>query len=247
LIVDAIQTEDDGALERKCRLAEQIQRVMYEAYVPSYAQTYDCLGDQEAFTLKYTWELAVYFGFYVFPMINNLYANPDFMAPFLRRFATLGPINSNLQSFLSAFFQWKKRQPKTMGGGPNFVEFFGMQPLREAEKLFYQVGLNPGEAMGVIDVHLRRLEEFARYVIAHIHASVLKEPSALTNAAFISSLDVRHAVFSPEQMRSAYSRFAQDSQVYSWNLDPWLLRNFIGEAELPARDTRRGRATGTAH
>ena len=50
-------------------------RVMYESYVPSYAVSYDCLGDQEAFTLKYTWELAVYFGFYVVPMINNLFTD----------------------------------------------------------------------------------------------------------------------------------------------------------------------------
>jgi len=27
--------------------------------VPSYAVSYDALGDQEAFSLKYTWELTV--------------------------------------------------------------------------------------------------------------------------------------------------------------------------------------------
>jgi hypothetical protein len=86
LIVDAIQHDEDESLVERCRAAEQIQRVMYEAYVPSYAVSYDCLGDQEAFSLKYTWELAVYFGFFVFPMFNNLFASRAFMPAFLRRY-----------------------------------------------------------------------------------------------------------------------------------------------------------------
>jgi 2-polyprenyl-6-methoxyphenol hydroxylase-like FAD-dependent oxidoreductase len=244
LIVDAIQTEDDRTLEKKCYLAEQIQRVMYEAYVPSYARSYNCLGDQEAFTLKYTWELAVYFGFYVFPMINNFYADPVFMPAFLRRFALLGPINSNLQSFLSDFFEWKKQQPKTGLSAPHFVEFFDMQPLREAEKMFYQVGLAASEAVEVIDCHLRRLEEFARYIIAHIYASVLGEPDALTNAAFISRLDLRHAVFNPQQMQAEYSRFPGRGELYHWGLDPWVLKHFIAQTRSSAPEALDERAAG---
>ena len=74
LIVDAVQTDDAAELEAKSAWYEQIMRVMYESYIPSYQLSYNCLGDPETLTLKYTFELAVYFGFYVVPFTNqNLY------------------------------------------------------------------------------------------------------------------------------------------------------------------------------
>ena len=45
LIVDAIETDEESVLIEKCRWAEHIQRAAYESYVPSYAVSYDCLGD----------------------------------------------------------------------------------------------------------------------------------------------------------------------------------------------------------
>jgi hypothetical protein len=230
LIVDAIQATSDEALEERAALAERIQRVMYEAYLPTYAQTYDCLGDQEAFTLKYTWELTVYFGFYVFPLVNNLMTNTEFMQPFLRRFAVLGPLNGSVQRMLSAFFQWKKRQPARADRAPRFIDFMEMAPLREAERLFYEVGLPPHSALGVVDRQLERLQEFARYIVTHVHASVLGAPQALTNAPFIRSLAVRDARFDPAEMAAAYQRHAGAAEVYQWSLDPFVLRPFIPDA-----------------
>ena len=61
----------DDELKRKCLVYEQLMRAIYQAYVPTYAISYDALGDQEAFSLKYTWELSIYFGFFVFPFIND--------------------------------------------------------------------------------------------------------------------------------------------------------------------------------
>src|SRR5260370_3967087 len=78
LITDAIQTDDNALLGEKCNMAEQIQRVMYESYVPSYAVSYDCLRDQEAYNLKYTWQLTIYFVLFVLPIINNLLSNAEF-------------------------------------------------------------------------------------------------------------------------------------------------------------------------
>jgi hypothetical protein len=236
LIVDAIQADDEEALREKCAFAEQIERVMYESYVPSYAVSYDCLGDQEAFSLKYTWELAVYFGFYVFPMINRFFANGEFMRPFLRQFAILGPINANLQKFLSAFYQWKKRQGRVTAD-PRLVEFYDLQPLREAEKLFYEVGLTPAQAIGVIDRHVERLQEFARYIQVHVYASVLGNRKVLTNAPFIASLSVRNPVFDPERMAAAYAPYACATATYDWNLDPFALEQFLqdGAAEAAAK------------
>jgi len=229
LITDAIQTEDETALADKCHLAEQIQRVMYESYVPSYALSYDCLGDQEAFNLKYTWELAVYFGFFVLPMINNLFANQEFMPQFLRRFAVLGPINYNLQRTLSDFFQWKKKQAPRLHTEPSLFEFYDIQPLLEAETLFYEAGLTSTEALDVVDRHLTRLKEFARYIITHIYASVLGSREPLTNAPFISSLKLRDTVFDPEAMRAAYAPYAGSSELYQWNLNPFALESYIVE------------------
>src|SRR5207245_9509978 len=78
LIVDAILTEDDEELRRKTALYEQMMRGFYEGYVPGFATSYNALGDQEAFSLKYTWELTIYFAFYVFPFINGLFADLSF-------------------------------------------------------------------------------------------------------------------------------------------------------------------------
>jgi flavin-dependent dehydrogenase len=229
LIVDAIQTDDDRQLHDKCRAAEKIQRVMYESYVPSYAVSYDCLGDQEVFSLKYSWELVVYFGFVVFPMLNNLFTNRKFMPVFLRRFAVLGPINANLQRLLSAFFQWKKRQPRSSYGKPSLFEFYDMAPLREAEKMFYKTGLQWSEAILALDQLLDRLHRFAYYIITHIYASVLGDRGVLTNAPFIASLDLRSTEFDPEAMRAAYSPYANSTEIFPWDLNPHALGRFIIE------------------
>jgi 2-polyprenyl-6-methoxyphenol hydroxylase-like FAD-dependent oxidoreductase len=227
LVVDAIETEGEQELRRKCRAAEQIQRVVYESYVPSYAVSYDCLGDQEAFSLKYSWELAVYFGFFVFPMLNNVFANREFMPGFLRRFARLGPINANLQRTLSAFYQWKKQQPSVPPAEPQLFDFYMMAPLAHAEKMFYKTGLEPEEAIAALDQLLSRLREFARYILTHIHASVLGNHEVLTNAAFVESLDLHHTVFHLESMHARYARYAGAPKKFDWRLDPDALEKFI--------------------
>jgi flavin-dependent dehydrogenase len=229
LIVDAIQNDSDDQLKDRCRAAELMQRVMYESYVPSYAVSYDCLGDQEAFTLKYTWELAVYFGFFVLPMFNHLFANQEFIPSFLRRYRVLGPINANLQRMLSAFYQWKKQQPAAAFTAPNLVEFYDMAPLRDAEKLFYEAGLTPVEAIAVLDRHLGRLKEFARYIVAHIYAATLGTREVLTNASFVASIDPSHTEFDAVEMAAHYSLHADCGELYKWNLDPHVLVGFIRE------------------
>ena len=60
LITDAIKSTSREELEKKTRTYESVMRAVYEAYVPSFAVSYDCLGDQEAFSLKYVWELTIY-------------------------------------------------------------------------------------------------------------------------------------------------------------------------------------------
>src|SRR6185436_1492104 len=57
LIVNAIRRDSTDGV----RSSELLMRTLYQATVPTYAVSYNVLGDQEAFILKYTWELSVYF------------------------------------------------------------------------------------------------------------------------------------------------------------------------------------------
>ena len=210
LIVDAIT--NGGDLERKARLYELVMRVMYEAYVPSYAISYDCLGDREAFTLKYGWELAVYFGFYVLPFINDLFTDEQWLAYFLRKFGLLGPINRNLQTFLSAFYHWKKMN-KPREQQPEVNDFYEMPWLRESEKLFYQVGLSREEAMEAMDKQFASLREYARWIVAQVYATVLGKEEIRTDQAFIDRVRVRDLEFDPERMRAIYEGAPMESAV----------------------------------
>ena len=239
LIVDAIETEDPAALHAKCEFAEQIMRVTYESYVPSYAVSYNCLGDPETLTLKYTFELAVYFGFFVLPFANQLFTNPRFMRTHLRKFGLLGPINRNLQAFLRDYFAWKKAQGLTPLAQPAHIDFYDMEPLRMSEKLFYEMGLTVEEAEEVLDRHFERMKDFARHILAHVYAVVLADKRVLLNAPFVSSLKLRSTTFDPARMRQDYAPFADSGEVYPWKLNPFSLESFI--REQPALETIPGR------
>lgn len=231
LIVDAVKNDDAG-LESKCDFYEQVMRVMYEAYVPSYATSYNCLGDPETLTLKYTWELALYFGFYVVPFVNQLFTNRKFMQAYLRKFAFFGPINRNLQKFLSDFFLWKKANGSIALEEAVHIDFYDMEPLRMSEKLFYEVGLTAEEAERLLEMQLERMREFTRYILAHVHAVVLGDKRVLLNAKFVAALKLRETVFDPEAMREAYARHAVSEGVYEWNLNPFAMESFIDEARV---------------
>ncbi len=231
LIVDAIRHDEAGDLEQRCRMHETLMRAVYQAYVPSYAVSYDCLGDQEAFSLKYAWELAVYFGFYVMPFLSDLFADPAFERTFLVKFASLGRINQGLQHLLSGYYRWKRlHRPKPLA--PVDVELYDIGCLRDAEKLFYQVAVSPDEAIDVLDHHLDRLKEFARYIIAHVHASVIGDGRVLLNGPFVAGLRLQHVVFDEAAMRAAYAPFAGATEQYRWSLNPSALSGFLPDDSL---------------
>lgn len=237
LIVDAIETDDATELEAKSSWYEQIMRVMYESYVPSYALSYNCLGDPETLTLKYTWELAVYFGFYVLPFTNQLFTDRKFMQTYLRKFAFFGPINRSLQAFLSEFYRWKQSMSMTALAEPTHIDFYDMEPLRMSEKLFYEIGLTREEAEQRVEMHVEKMREFARYIVAHVHAVVVGDKRALLNKPFVASLKLREIVFDPERMKENYAKFADSTEMQHWNLNPFALESFIPEAvaeETPA-------------
>jgi flavin-dependent dehydrogenase len=225
LITDAIQTDDANDLADKARLYEQLMQSFYEAYVPSFAVSYDALGDQEAMTLKYTWELAVYFSFYVFPFINDLFTNRRFLPSFVSKFSRLGPINKNLQSFISAFYHWKKEHSERTSR-PLFNDFMEIGALRAAESTFYRVGVSVEEARQVLDDQLENLRELARFIVAHIHSVVLDDGGVVTNRSFVESLDLENFRFDEGEMRCRYAAHAGASEQYAWAFDPTVLKRF---------------------
>ncbi len=225
LIVDAITTDDQEELENKCRLYEQLMRAVYQAYVPTYATSYDALGDSEVFSLKYTWELTVYFGGYVFPFINDLLTDRRFILAFLRLFSRLGPINQNVQSYLSAYYRWKREHLRPTEE-PIFHDFTSLGPLAEAEKTFYEVGVSVDEAKEIFARQVQNLEELARFIFAWIASRVVGDPSLFENRAFVQGIDIHEARFDPEKIRRRAQRAAGNKELYSWSFDTSVLDHF---------------------
>lgn len=234
-ITDAIQIDDDRELAEKCRLYEQMMEAVYEAYVPTYAISYDALGDQEAFTLKYSWELAIYFSYYVFPFINDLFTDRRFLTIFINRFSQLGRINRSLQTFISDFFQWKKTRHAPPADVFHF-DFTDIKPLADAEKTFYRVGVSIEEARRVLDEQLGNLREMARFIAAQICASVLGDVRVLTNRRFVESLDINRLRFDPEEMRETWLACSSSTDTYPWTLDPHVLQRLIKEESAVEED-----------
>jgi len=233
LIVDAVLTEDDEELRRKTALYEQMMRGFYEAYVPGFAVGYSTLGDQEAFSLKYTWELTIYFAFYVFPFLNGLFTDLRFAVHFLRRFTELGRVNRSIQSFIAGYYRWKKEQGRIGQGGPVFFDFMDVGPLREAERTFYAIGLGADEAAGVLDRQLGNVLQLARFIAAYVSSQVLGDAAVRSNRAYLDGLDLAALSFDAEEMRVRYARAsACSAEQYAWPFDPGVLDRF-GGAQAP--------------
>lgn len=220
LITDAIRTGDRAELASKVRLYEALARAVYEAYLPGYTVGYQVLGDQEVFSLRYAWELAIYFGFYVFPFINGLFTDAAFLPGYLRRFARLGPLNHALLHFLADYYQWKKTLPPRETGTPVFFDFYEAAPLKSAEACFYKIGVGHEEARKVLDEQLAGLESMARWMAAHIGAAVAGDPEAVWSRAFVEGIDLKDLRFDPEEIRARWERCAGIPGRYAWPFEP---------------------------
>jgi flavin-dependent dehydrogenase len=233
LIVDAILTTDAHELAGKGQLYEHVMRSIYESLIPTFAVSYDVLGDQETFVLKYTWELSVYFTFFVFPFINDLITDHLFVLSYLGKFSRLGRINKNLQAFISAYYQWKRaaRQPTRQ---PLFHDFTAIGALPKAESMFYHVGVSVGNARHILDEQLDNLRELARYIAAYVSAVVLADERLLTHRAFIEGIDLQNLGFDPREMADRYAQCVDVAEPYEWSFDPWVLDHFRMESR-PAR------------
>jgi hypothetical protein len=211
-------------------LHETVAKALYEGYVPGYAAGYLPLGDQEAFTLKYVWELTVYFVAYCFPFMNELFTDPTFVGPFLQRFTKLGPWNRGLQELLTGFLEWKQERGTAGAGGadgmPLLYEFSDLPALARSRVLMNHVGLSAEEALSMLEPHWADLEELSRYMAAHVMARVLGEPRALHNRAFVESIDMNALRFDPADMEARWQAARSDRRQQRWSFDTQPLAPF---------------------
>ncbi len=229
LIADAIlNTPDQELLTTKARLYETLARAIYEGYVPSFAVSYNTLGDQEAFSLRYCWELAIYFFFYVFPFINDLFTNLTFLPMYLRRFSKLGPMNASLQKFLADFQRWKFAADLPPPSAPVFFEFSTIGPLKESQEYFYEIGVTPIEARDLLDRALARLDVQSRHAVAQVASTVLGTEDVLRSKAFAERLDVNDLRFEPEELARLWEETKDIPGEMDWGYDPMALRRALG-------------------
>ena len=225
LITSAIQCGDRRKLARKCWLAELLMQSYYGSLMSTFVKSYDALGDHETFVLKYTWELSVYFTFFVFPFINELTDDEEFTPAFLSRFSKMGPLNHAVHEMISGYFQWKKAAG-FVGDDPMFHELTMLEPLQKAEKTFYEFGLSAGDAKQVLDGQLENMEEFARFLIAYICSMVLDDERILHSRKFVEQICFKETVFNVDAMRRAWEACADCPEEICWSFGACALKPF---------------------
>lgn len=229
LIVHAMGLEDAEERKSFCQLSESLLKAVYHAYVPGYVETYDCLGDDEAFSVKYIWELTIYFAFYVFPFINDLFTDRRFVVGFLRQFARLGAWNRGMLALLAGYAAWK-REHRAPRRDPVHLDFMRVCALRRAEQTFYELGVTATEGKRVLQRQMENLEQLARFLAVHIAAEVIGAPAAKTDAAFVRGFEVENLRFEPDAWAERWLAGAEARQsapeTWSWQLDPQVLDGF---------------------
>jgi len=188
-------------------------RVVYEAYVPSYAVSYDCLGDQQSFMYKYGWELAVYFGFYVLPFINDLFTDEEFPAGFPAQVRPARSDQPHAAEVPQRFLPMGRNRTSRRMSAPELHDFYEMMPLRNSELLFYQVGLTREEATEVLERQFNSLKGFARWIVAQVYATVLADPMIGMNTDFITVSIARPPLRSRPNCGAEYGLHSKKSEM----------------------------------
>ena len=229
LIVHAVGLEDAGERKSFCQLSESLLKAVYHAYVPGFVETYDCLGDDETFSIKYVWELTIYFAFYVFPFINDLFTDRRFVVGFLRQFARLGAWNRGMLRLLAGYAAWK-RENRENRREPVHLDFMEVCALRRAEKTFYEVDADAPRGKRILQQQMENLEELARFFAVHIAAEVIGEYAAKVDAHFVRGFDVEDLQFEPEawsqRWRDGAAQRKNAPEPWTWALDPQVLDRF---------------------
>ena len=233
LIVDAINTECRESLAAKVSIYETMMNTVYQSFVPSFQYSYNALGDQETFSIKYVWELSVYFSFYVFPFINDLFIDRYFLVGFLRRFSQLGAVNKNLLDCISGYYEWKKEEGSLNQECPRFFDFKDVATLVHAESAFYKVNLSAKEALQELDQQLIHLRELARFSIAHISSVVAGDPALIKSKSHVERIDLESFRFDVSVIREEWSSIARSEEEYAWEIDSGVYQKFNQHRVVP--------------
>ena len=238
LIVDAVLTESRSQLKRKCWLYELLVQSLHNSLLPTYAKSYDALGDQEVFSLKYTFELANYFGVIFYGYMMLLDHGAEFIPPYLSRFSRLGILNDKLQSFLSGYYQWKLKCGRYISE-PVFYDFTRLAPLQRAEQMFYRVGDSIDDAKEALDDQLLNLKELAKFIVSYVYARVLGDNRILDSASFVDSIEFRSLEFDVDRMQADWWRARYEPHAdYHWELDPRAM-DLFGDLSKSEQDLDR--------
>jgi hypothetical protein len=243
LVTDAIVATAPADLPAKAALYEQLMRAVYGAYVPSYSVSYGALGDQETMTLKYLWELTVYFGFYVFPFINDLFTDRRFVVSFLRLFAHLGRVNAGVQALVAGYYQWKQ-QTCEPPREPVFADFFEHGALAVAEQSFYRVGVTVDEGREVLDAQYANLRALARFIAAHVYSVVLDDERLVHDRQFVEAIDVERLTFDLDAIHRARPGAVATDDPYVWPWNPRAMRRLVAASRSAGRGLAASGAVG---
>jgi len=166
------QRESHDQFVRRVTMYEQAMRALYESYFHTYDTSYRVLGDQEAFSMKYTWELSLYFTMYVLPFINGHFTDPEFIRDFLPRFARVGAMSAEVLHSIGAMYDRKKQLAATgsqlgQKDQVRYLDFMLSEHLRRAERCFYAIGVDGKTCLRHIDEGVENLNELATVLRRH--------------------------------------------------------------------------------
>ncbi len=167
-IIDLIKTKSKKELDKKSSRYELLFQILFNSFLPTYHVSYNALGDQESFILKYTWELSIYFNFFVFPFINNLFTNIQFLDEYFKRMAQLGPLNHTVQTKIKDFSNWKNNN--NSNSKQTFFDLMDSYVLKDSEKTFYELTNSVPEAMLIVDSKLELMKKYALLILCHVQA-----------------------------------------------------------------------------
>jgi hypothetical protein len=148
-------------------------------------------------------------------------------------FARLGMLNNSIQTFITAYYHWKKDRP-VEHRDPSFLDFMFLDPLKKSEELFYQVGLSGTECMKVLKTGMANVERLGRFIAMHIYSQVLEDESLLTSKELSDTIRVDNLRFDPEQMRRECSRFSSAKDPKLAKVAPSFVALFSRNEKKPA-------------
>ena len=222
LIADAIATEDKSELHEKCLRYDQLMDQLYQTFVPAFSESYDALGDPEVFLFKYSWDISRHLIGYVFPFVNDLFTDRQFISIFLPIFQPLDDLDRNVQKFLSDYYQWKQKTQLTLKQ-PRAFDLISMQTLDLAKETLFEREVTAEKAGKILAQQVQNLQELARFLYAQVASVVLCDRTLRNNRQFIETINLDRFQFDLDTMRSQQTKASTCIETFNWSFDPQIV------------------------